>query len=138
MKDLRKQKQNFRNTIMQMDMDMTIIAHNRHHLEVFKTDGAHLAIQFGHQKGMQGGHLTARKTQKLNNSGQEIQMQTSDSLEEEIKMQTLCKEGEDGEDQDLDRDGRLTHPGIGLVLDLDEEDLEELQMRTLCRDQVQR
>ena len=126
MKDLRKQKQNFRNTIMQMDMDMTIIAHNRPHLEVFKTDGAHLAIQFGHQKGMQGGHLTARKTQKLNNSGQEIQMQTSDSLEEEIKMQTLCKEGEDGEDQDLDTDGRQL--GIGLELDLDV--IEELQMQT--------
>ena len=45
------------------------------------------------------------------------------------KMQTLCREGEDGEDQDLDTDGRLTHPGIGLVLDLDEVQ-EELQMPT--------
>ena len=116
MKDLRKQ--NFRNTIMQTDMDMTIIAHNCPHLELFKTVGAHLAIQFGHHNqqasAKQGGHLTAPKTQKLNNLGQEI------------KMQTLCREEEDGED--LDRDGRLTHPGIGLVLDLDV--LEELQMQT--------
>ena len=31
MQDLRRQNLNFRNTIMQIIMDMTIIAHNRHH-----------------------------------------------------------------------------------------------------------
>ena len=55
---------------------------------------------------------TARKTQKLDNLGQEM------------RMQILCREGEDGED--LDTDGRQL--GIGLVLDLDV--IEELQMQT--------
>ena len=55
---------------------------------------------------------TARKTQKLDNLGQEM------------RMQTLCREEEDGED--LDTDGRQL--GIGLVLDLDV--IEELQMQT--------
>ena len=48
-------------------------------------------------------------------------------------MQTLCREGEDGEDlEDLDRDGRQL--GIGLELDLDEVQ-EEIQMRTLYREE---
>ena len=48
-------------------------------------------------------------------------------------MQTLCREGEDGEDlEDLDRDGRQL--GIGLDLDLDEVQ-EEIQMRTLYREE---
>ena len=60
---------------------------------------------------------TARKTQILDNLGQEM------------RMQTLCREEEDGED--LDTDGRQL--GIGLVLDLDV--IEELQMPILFRDQ---
>ena len=65
---------------------------------------------------------TARKTQILDNLGQEM------------RMQTLCREEEDGED--LDTDGRQEDldSQLGIGLDLYEVQ-EEVPTRTSCKEE---
>ena len=121
MQDLRRQNLNFRNTIMLIIMDMTIIAHNGHHRNNHHNCHNRQILTKWVVGDQEFNGATARKTQILDNLGQEM------------RMQTLCREGEDGEDlEDLDRDGRQL--GIGLELDLDEVQ-EEIQMRTLYREE---
>ena len=126
MEDQQRQSLNFWNMMMQMDMDMTIattiISHNRHH------PGQEMQMQTSHS--LEGGDqefngatgATERKTQKLNNLGQEV------------KMQTLCREEEDGED--LDTDGRQEDldSQLGIGLDLYEVQ-EEVPTRTSCKEE---